>query len=139
MVMGVMESIEKRWEYIERFTKITKNEFLAAINFVLSSTYFTFNNKIYKQTFGTPMGSPLSPIVADLVMQDLEENILNSLNSRPPLYYRYVDDIILSAPENEIHNILEKFNSYHHRLKFTMETEVNRRLSFLDITLNVKK
>jgi len=83
------------------------------------------------------MGSPLSSIVADLVMQDLEESILNSLNIRPPLYYRYVDDIILSAPEEEayIHNIFKKFNSYHHRLKFTMEIES---LSFLDIILNIK-
>jgi len=39
---------------------------MAAINFVLSSTYFTFNNKIYKQIFDNPMGSPLSPIMADL-------------------------------------------------------------------------
>jgi len=53
-----IESITKRWDYIERSTKITKNEFIAAINFVLSSTYFTFSNKIYKQTFGIPMGSP---------------------------------------------------------------------------------
>jgi len=67
---------------------------LAIISFVLSSTYFTFNNKIYKQIFGTPMGSPLSPIIADLVMRDLEENVLNSLNIRPIMYYRYVDDII---------------------------------------------
>jgi len=136
-----MKSIDKRWKHgIERFTKITKNEFIAAINFVLSSTYFTFNSKIYKQTFGTsPMGSLLSPIVADLVMQDLKENILNSLNIRLPMYYRYMDDIILSAPEDEIHNILEKFNSYHHRLKFTMEMEVNRRLSFLRYHVKHKK
>jgi len=31
-----------------------------------------FNDKFYRQTFGLPMGSPLSPILADLVMQDLE-------------------------------------------------------------------
>jgi len=65
------------------------------------------------------MGSPLSPIIADLVMCDLllEENILNSLNIKSILYYRYVDDIIISAPEEEIHDILRKFNCYHHRLK----------------------
>jgi len=37
-------------------------------------------------------------------MRDLEENILSSLTFRLPLYYKYVDDIILSAPEEEIHN-----------------------------------
>jgi len=37
-----INSIAKRWEYLERFTKITKSEFLAAINFIFSSTYFKF-------------------------------------------------------------------------------------------------
>jgi len=56
---------------------------MMSIEFVLSSTYFTFGNRIYKQIFGTPMGSPLSPIVAGLVMRDLEEHTLNSLDIRP--------------------------------------------------------
>jgi len=43
-----INNIAKRWQYLERFTKITKSEFIAAINFILSSTYFKFNNKIYK-------------------------------------------------------------------------------------------
>jgi len=84
------------------------------------------------------MGSPLSPIVADLTMRDLEDNVLNTLNIRPIIYYRYVDDILLSAPREEIYDILDKFNSYHHRLKFTLETEDNRCLNFLDVTLIIK-
>jgi len=55
-------------------------------------------------------------------MRDLEEYILNSLNIRPTLYYRYINDIILAAPKEKIHIILNKFNSYHYRLKFTLET-----------------
>jgi len=46
---------------IQRNTKIPKNEFIFAIEFV--PTFFTFNNIIYRLTFGTLMGSPLSPIV----------------------------------------------------------------------------
>jgi len=64
---------------------------------------------------------------------------LNSLNIKPILYYRYVDDIIISAPEEEIHDILRKFNCYHHRLKLTLETEANRCLNFLDLSLKVEK
>jgi len=82
-----LNSVAVRWELIERSTKIKKDEFLSAVNFVLTSTFFTFNSKIYKQTFGTPMGSPLSPITADLVMCDMEENILNSLNIKPLIYW----------------------------------------------------
>jgi len=84
------------------------------------------------------MGSPLSPIISDLVMCDLEDKVLNSLSIQPIFYYRYVDDIILSTYEEEIHSILEKFNSYHHRLKFTIESEANHCLNFLDITLHIR-
>jgi len=40
------------------------------------------------------MGSPLSPIVADLVLQKLESTILNNLSYKPTFYYKYVDDIV---------------------------------------------
>lgn len=103
-----MENITKRWTYIEPNTNLPFAEFISAIKFIFSSTYFIFNKIIYKQTFGTPMGSPLSPIIADLVMQDLEEKALNSIGLSLPLYYRYVDDIILAAkifPKNQGNNI----------------------------------
>jgi len=76
-------------------------EFILAIKFVLSSTYFTFNNTIYKQTYGTSMGSSLSPIMAEIVMQDLEDNILKTLNLFTLFYYRYVDDIVFAAQDND--------------------------------------
>jgi len=50
------------------------------------STYFIFNNSIYKQTFGTPMRSPLSPIIADIVIQALENYTLNELKLDLLLY-----------------------------------------------------
>jgi len=46
---------------------------------LVNSTFFTFNNKIYKQVFSTPMDSPLSPILADIVLQDIEEVALDRL------------------------------------------------------------
>jgi len=97
-----------------------------------------FNNVIYKQTYGTPMDSPLSPIIADLVMQNLEVHVLNSLNSSLPIYYRYVDDILLIAHENDINYIFNKFNNYN-RLKLTIEYEKNHCFSFLDLSIKTEK
>jgi len=104
------------------------------IDFVLKSTYFKFNDKIYKQTFGAPMGSPLSPIIADLVMQDLESHTLKNLSFTPPFYTRYVDDIALAAPSTQINELLYNFNSYHPRLKFTIEIG-GTILNFLEVTI----
>jgi len=72
--------------------------------------------------FGTPMGLPLSPIIAELALQDLEEkaSLLNVLNYSP-IYYYYVDDIIMTAPKNRIDNILKTFNSFHSRMQFTVD------------------
>jgi len=55
-------------------TRIKKDEFLWRSIF-RSHVYFTFNTKIYKQTFETPMRSPLSPIIADLIIRDLKKKI----------------------------------------------------------------
>jgi len=75
-----IESIINRWTLIEKNTNISMEDFISAIKLILSSTFFTilqfFNNKTYRQIFGTPMGSPLSPIIADIVLQDLEEKAL---------------------------------------------------------------
>jgi len=132
-----MNSVSERWIYIQNSTRISKNEFLSAVRFVLTSTYFFFNKIIYKQTHGTPMGSPLSPIIADLVMQDLENHCLNSINCHLTFYHRYVDDIVMAAPSDKVDMIFNIFNEYHDRLKFTIEYESDRSISFLDLRLIV--
>jgi len=132
-----IDSIVKRWTSIEKNTNIPMEDFISAVKFVLTSTYFTFNNVIYRQTFGTPMGSPLSPVIAYIVMQDLEEKALEKINLNLPFYYRYVDDIIMAAPIEHILNIQKIFNSFHNRIQFTIELENNRKISFLDLSLEV--
>jgi len=80
--------------------------------------------------------SPLSPIVANLVLQKLESTILNNLTYKLKFYYRYVDYIALSVPLSQFNSLLEKFNSFHPRSNFTMEMGGRGdRLNFLDLTI----
>jgi Reverse transcriptase (RNA-dependent DNA polymerase). len=51
--------------YTEQLTK--------AIETILNQNYFRFNNKIYKQEDGIPMGSPTSSILSEIFIQNLEE------------------------------------------------------------------
>lgn len=128
-------SIAERWTFLSDHCPVPKDEFLIAVNLVLRSTFFMFNGIIYQQTFGTPMGSPLSPIIADIVLQDLERRALDSLNLSLPFYYRYVDDIACAIPLNKVALTLTAFNSFHPRLQFTAEISENNKLNFLDITI----
>ena len=130
----VIRSLERRWTNIETNTSLSKTEFIKAVNLVLNSTFFTFNNVVYKQTFGVPMGSPLSPIVADLVLQDLETHSFNLLPFKPDFYFRYVDDVVLATTRSRMDAIVNIFNAYHPRLKFTVEIG-GEQINFLDITL----
>ena len=45
-------------------------------NHCLTSTYFQYNGKHYKQLHGTAMGSSVSVAVAEIVMQNIEEQAL---------------------------------------------------------------
>ena len=52
----------------------------------------------HKQNFETPMGFPLSPVTADMVMTDLEESILDNIDFPIKFVYRYIDDIVATSP-----------------------------------------
>ena len=46
------------------------------LNLCPTSAYFPYNGKHYKQLHGTAMGSPVSIVVAEIVMQNIEERAL---------------------------------------------------------------
>ena len=43
------------------------------LNLCFTSKYFQYNDKHYKQLHGKAMGSPVSVVVAEIVMQNIEE------------------------------------------------------------------
>ena len=56
--------------------EIRENKFLAKkglYRIFLKTTYFQFDNTLYPQLGGAAMGSPVSPIVANLFMDCFEE------------------------------------------------------------------
>ena len=121
------DSVVRRWDSISKKIKILLDEFLIAFQMVLNTTVFIFNNKMYKQIFGIP----LSPVVANMVMQDFEENAIRRLPVWLLFYHWYVDNIILAALSDNIDDILGIFNSLlYTRLQFTMEVGTDKKNKF---------
>lgn len=69
------------------------------------------------------MGSPISSVLAQLVLEDLEENTISNLNFNLKFFKRYVDDCLTIVPENKCQYVLNQFNNYHPNVKFTLEKE----------------
>ena len=53
------------------------NDIILLLEFCLKNTYFSFQDQFYEQVEGTAMGSPVSPIVANLYMDHLEQKALS--------------------------------------------------------------
>lgn len=130
-----IKCIQDRWIEISEYTTIPLELFLDAIKICLNSTYFTFDTIFYKQIFGIAMGSPISSVITEIVMEHIQENALKNLDYKPTFYKRYVDDCLLLIPENKINYTLNIFNNLHHRIQFTKESEYNNTINFLDFTL----
>jgi len=85
------------------------------------------------------MGSPLSGILADIFINHLENKFLSNDKSEGIiLWNRFVDDIICIYDSNttSAETLLNDLNNLHNSIKFTMETETNNKLNYLDITIN---
>ena len=49
-------------------TNLATDDVISLLEFVLSNNYFVYNDSTYKQIHGCAMGSPVSPVVANLCM-----------------------------------------------------------------------
>jgi len=72
------------------------------LNLCLTSTYFQYNGKHYKQLHGTAMGSPVSVVVAEIEMQHVEQSALATCRQTIPLWLRYVEDTFTAVHKDEI-------------------------------------
>ena len=81
------------------------------------------------------MGNPLSPVLADMVLEGLLDTVTAQMDFKPPVLRKYVDDFILAIPLNKLKYVHDMFNSYDKHIQFTYELEENRRLPYLDMVL----
>ena len=80
------------------------------------------------------MGSPLSPVIANIYMEFFENLALETSPLRPTLWLRYVDDTFVSwSHAEDIKTLLDHINALRPTIKFTMEIEENNELPFLDV------
>ena len=73
-------------------TSMSVDQITQLLEYSLTTTYFQYDGEYYQQTEGAAMGSPVSPIVANLFMEAFESKALSSYPTPPCFWGRYVDD-----------------------------------------------
>ncbi|BHF62100.1 hypothetical protein SprV_0100508100 [Sparganum proliferum] len=94
-------------------------------------TFFTFAGETYEQVKGTPMGSTVSGLVAELVLQELEK--IAFIQHEPVFWRRYVDDTFVIVKKDMLQHFHSLLNSVFPDIKFTREEEQEQQLPFLDV------
>ena len=62
---------------------LTLTDIMTALNLCLDNTYLYFRGKFYCQIFGVAMGSSVSVIIANLVMENVEEEAMSTFLAHP--------------------------------------------------------
>ena len=81
------------------------------------------------------MGSPVSPVVADIIMEHCLDECVQQLREKHRFLTKYVDDLFAIVKIDNIDETLEILNNFHKDIQFTMEKEKNGQLPYLDTLL----
>lgn len=92
--------------------------------------------KYFHQCFGCSMGSSISVISANLVMEDIERRIFLNSDFGVRHWRRFVDYVWALMPSDKVDDFLCFINSIEDNIQFTCEKEHNRDLPFLDILIS---
>ena len=87
------------------------------------------------------MGSPVSPIVANLCMEYLEQNALSTAPHLPPRFWcRFVDDTFVIHKEANRQGFLQHINSVDPAIKFTVkDNKEDGSIPFLDTLVKLEE
>ena len=113
-------------------TSMSIPQITSLLEFCLSHTYFLFQGKYYEQVQGAAMGSPISPLIANIFIKEFEVQALSSFPHPPSLWLRFVDDTFVINKAEHSQDLLQHINSQDPHIQFTVEPTQQDSLPFLD-------
>ena len=81
------------------------------------------------------MGSPLSAVIANIYIEEFEEQAIEKATYKPKIWKWYVDDTFTVSDQDHVNSFLQHLNSQQPTTRFTMEIEKDNTIPFLDTTV----
>ena len=81
--LNIIKDLLEKDHTLKERTVLAVSDIILLLEFSLKITYFSFQDQFYEQVKGAAMGSPVSPIVANLYMEYLEQKALSTAPHPP--------------------------------------------------------
>ena len=124
--LNIIKDLLDKDTTLKERTVMEVGDIILLLEFCLKNTYFSFQGQFYEQVEGAAMGSPVSPIVANLYMEYLEQKALM-------FWCKYVGDTFVIHKEAIKQGFLQHINSVDPVIRFTVEdNKEDGSIPFLD-------
>ena len=87
---------------------------------------------------GIIIGSPISPVIANIFMEHFEKEALRKTTKKSKVWFRYIDDTFVIWKHEELHKFLIFLNNQHPNIYFIIDIKENGKLPFLDVLVSKK-
>ena len=92
-------------------TSMTVHNIICLLEFCLNNTCLIFQDRFHEQTEEAAMGSPLSPIIANLYMEAFEKQAISTA-PQPPIFWRmFVDGTFVIIQKTQEDSFFQHINS----------------------------
>ena len=133
---NIIKKLLEQDHELQNRTSMSVENIICLLEFCLNSTYFMFQGKYFKQLKGAVMGSPISPIVANLYKESFEGEAIRSAPHPPYLWKGFVDDTFTIIESSYKKEFPEHINSIDKHTPFTAEDQrSDGAMPFLDILI----
>ena len=134
------EVIRERLENDKTLKKRTNRKvdnIMELLKLILETTYFRFGGEIYQQKFRVAMGSPVSPVVENLYVEDLEQKSL----PQPRRLQAKELEAVRGRCHLSIHTGTAEESQHHMNtvVRFPREEKENNSTTFLDSKFTKKE
>ena len=131
--LNIIKNLLEKDNVLKERTVWAVNDIILLLEFCLRNTYFSFQDQFYEQVEGASMGSPVSPIVANLHMEYLEQKALSTAPHPPGSGAGLWIAPLSSTKEVNKQDVLQHINNVVPAIKFTVEdNKEDGSIPFLD-------